>query len=230
MAVDVVLPNGTITTASSSQNPDLFFALRGAGNDFGIVTSFTVQTVDTSPTVWGGLNIYGPNAVKPFANATAAFSAMNNDPKGNILPTFNSIAGVPGIEFLAWYDAPEAPADFLSAFDATGIQPAINNIHGGRTFSDMEKASPSNLAGGQRSVLPLLLLMTCVRLTVARINNSGAFHTLSIVEITPAFMDAVVKELEYYGPLALLHSGTLISYDIEPFVKSSMDTATGPCP
>jgi FAD/FMN-containing dehydrogenase len=41
---EVVLANGTITTASETQNSNLFFALRGGGNSFGIVTAFTVRT------------------------------------------------------------------------------------------------------------------------------------------------------------------------------------------
>lgn len=39
----VVLANGTITTASETRNPDLFFALRGGSNNFTIVTAFTVR-------------------------------------------------------------------------------------------------------------------------------------------------------------------------------------------
>ncbi|KAF8459293.1 hypothetical protein BDZ91DRAFT_777538 [Kalaharituber pfeilii] len=43
--LDVVLANGTITEASSSVNPELFWALRGAGSSFAIVTTFHMQTV-----------------------------------------------------------------------------------------------------------------------------------------------------------------------------------------
>jgi len=42
--VEVVLANGTITRANSSQNADLFWALRGAGASFGIITAFIVET------------------------------------------------------------------------------------------------------------------------------------------------------------------------------------------
>ncbi|KAB8360784.1 hypothetical protein FH972_024518 [Carpinus fangiana] len=44
LAMDVVLANGTITTASAATNPDIFFALRGAAESFGIVTAFHTQT------------------------------------------------------------------------------------------------------------------------------------------------------------------------------------------
>ncbi|KAL2882277.1 hypothetical protein SGCOL_002546 [Colletotrichum sp. CLE4] len=40
---EVVLANGTITTASETHNQDLYFALRGGSNNFAIVTTFTVR-------------------------------------------------------------------------------------------------------------------------------------------------------------------------------------------
>lgn len=40
----VVLANGSIVTASDEENEDLFFAIRGAGASFGIVTDFHVHT------------------------------------------------------------------------------------------------------------------------------------------------------------------------------------------
>jgi FAD/FMN-containing dehydrogenase len=55
---EVVLANGTIVSASEAHNPDLYFALRGGGNNFGIVTAFTVRTfpqgaVSTTRTTYG---------------------------------------------------------------------------------------------------------------------------------------------------------------------------------
>ncbi|EME40272.1 hypothetical protein DOTSEDRAFT_91483 [Dothistroma septosporum NZE10] len=44
ISVDCVLGNGSQVTATESTNSDLYFAIRGAGFNFGIVTSFRMQT------------------------------------------------------------------------------------------------------------------------------------------------------------------------------------------
>ena len=42
-SAQIVLADGTVETASPVQNPDLFWAIRGAGANFGIVTSFEFE-------------------------------------------------------------------------------------------------------------------------------------------------------------------------------------------
>lgn len=43
LGAEIVLADGQIVTADASTNPDLFWALRGGGGSFGIVTSMRVQ-------------------------------------------------------------------------------------------------------------------------------------------------------------------------------------------
>ncbi|MBZ5516440.1 MAG: FAD-binding oxidoreductase, partial [Acidobacteriia bacterium] len=57
LAVDVVLADGNFVTASAEENPDLFWAVRGGGGNFGVVTSFKfrlhpVKMVSAGPTFW----------------------------------------------------------------------------------------------------------------------------------------------------------------------------------
>lgn len=44
----VVLADGSVKTVSENQHADLFWALRGAGHNFGIVTSFQVKVYETT--------------------------------------------------------------------------------------------------------------------------------------------------------------------------------------
>jgi hypothetical protein len=52
-----VTASGVVVTASSINYPDLYWALRGGGNNFGIVTSFKFRTFVQGP-MWGGVVIY----------------------------------------------------------------------------------------------------------------------------------------------------------------------------
>ena len=53
--VEIVTSDGVVRIANRNENADLFWALRGGGGNFGVVTRFTFRLHEVGPTVFGGL-------------------------------------------------------------------------------------------------------------------------------------------------------------------------------
>jgi len=66
VAVDIVTADGELRRASATSNEDLFWAIRGGGGNFGVVTLFEYALHEVGPLVYGGL------VVLPFAEAKEA--------------------------------------------------------------------------------------------------------------------------------------------------------------
>ncbi|KAJ6551851.1 hypothetical protein B0H19DRAFT_1159199 [Mycena capillaripes] len=83
----VVLANGTIVTASSTVNTDLFWAIRGASPSFGIVASIEVQTFPAPASAivfqysWDSMDI---------ATASNAIASFQTFAASNIAPEFGA--------------------------------------------------------------------------------------------------------------------------------------------
>jgi FAD/FMN-containing dehydrogenase len=69
LAADVVLADGRLIRASADEHPDLFWALRGGGGDFGVVTTFEFRGRPVGPTILGGMLVH------PWEQAREALQA-----------------------------------------------------------------------------------------------------------------------------------------------------------
>jgi FAD/FMN-containing dehydrogenase len=60
VSLEVVLASGEVVEVSADQRPELFWALRGGGGNFGVVTRFTFRGRDFGPMMRIGVSLYHP--------------------------------------------------------------------------------------------------------------------------------------------------------------------------
>ncbi|MCJ1467759.1 hypothetical protein MMC07_006384 [Pseudocyphellaria aurata] len=90
---EVVLANGKITNVNTHSHPDMYFALRGGGNNFGIVTRFDLETFEQGQ-LWGGSKLYpialNASIIKAFDNFA---NNASDDPDAALIVTFDYVQG-----------------------------------------------------------------------------------------------------------------------------------------
>ncbi len=75
ISADVVTADGRMIRASESENPDLFWGIRGGGGNFGIVTGFEFRLHSLGPEVTSGLIVHPFDRAKEILTAWRDFTA-----------------------------------------------------------------------------------------------------------------------------------------------------------
>jgi len=79
VSVDIVTADGVLRRASASENEDLFWAVRGAGSNFGVVTSFEFQAHPVGPMVMVGAVFYSLDDIQELLPAWRDYMASAPD-------------------------------------------------------------------------------------------------------------------------------------------------------
>ena len=74
-SAEVVTATGEVVRASATENPDLFWALRGGGGNFGVVTRFEFRLHPVGPDVLSGLIVYPISEAKSVLQQYREFTA-----------------------------------------------------------------------------------------------------------------------------------------------------------
>ena len=116
---ELVVANGTVVTASEDRNPDLFRALKGGGNNFGIVTSFTAQAYRQGQ-VHGGVMVFprSRDTDAKMLKAIQDFTVYNDDDKAAVIPTQERAGGgiVDAWIVFMFYNGPSPPETVFKNF------------------------------------------------------------------------------------------------------------------
>ncbi|EPT03261.1 hypothetical protein FOMPIDRAFT_1047248 [Fomitopsis schrenkii] len=195
---EVVLPDGTVTMASNTSHPDLFWALKGGHNNFGIVTRFTLETFPIAQ-VWGGSVILPMSDYEAVKNATVKFWQNASDPKANIIVGFTATQNQTFIEIDLFYNSPSPPAELFDAFVTISNSAQNMSAMTVRSYLSVVQSANTNLTAGLR----------------------GYFDTVSITGVSPAFFDATLNETNFwYQKLVDEVPDLVVHYDVEPFLQN----------
>lgn len=219
---EVVTASGIIVTASPTSYSDLYWALRGGGNNFGIVTNFKLSAFPLGK-MWGGQRIFTEDkfpavldAIYKFGTTTSSqdtdaaqivvcFISLHiilNHKDSNVTQSFGNIAGLGKIAIAQLHYA--QPVANASVFDNFKDITPVSSSTDIRTLAElailMNEGSSDGLRQTQWDVtfrinrdLYTFLIDTFYSLLPAVADASGAFPTISIQSITAGQLKGMQK-------------------------------------
>jgi FAD/FMN-containing dehydrogenase len=153
--VEIVTADGEILTANGTENPDLHWAVRGGGGNFGVVTRFTFRLHEVGPVVTGGLVLWGAERAEEVLAAyrdltgsgprelTAALAVLTAPPAPFVPGEWH---GKPAVAMVVCHSGTNAEAD-LAPMRAVGDP--IADIVAERPYAEqqsmMDDIDPSGL-------------------------------------------------------------------------------------
>jgi FAD/FMN-containing dehydrogenase len=119
ISAEVVTADGRVLRADANENPELFWALRGGGGNFGIVTAFEFQLHDVS-TVLGGMLIYPISRARDVLRLYRDVTRTAPDELTVFAAMMHAPDGMPVIALAMCYNGPvnegERAIDAIRAF------------------------------------------------------------------------------------------------------------------
>jgi len=198
LTVDLVTADGKLRHVSATDNPELLWALRGGGGNFGVVSSFEYRLHQVGPKVLAGNLVYAPAQTREAFDLYSHFAAK----APRELTVELSLGGAEGDDGLltlatCYVGDPAVGAKVLQSL-RTGVKPRSDSI-GMQDYLAVQRQFDGPPLSTQNSYL------------------KGGF----VAELSPALIDAVINEVkpDALVNVELVHCGGAIGD------RSATDTA-----
>jgi FAD/FMN-containing dehydrogenase len=157
ISAEIVTADGEVLHVSEHDHPDLFWAIRGGGGNYGIVTSMELQLHRVGPEVFAGQVIY------PFDDAARLLRSVRDfmDEAPDEFQCYPFCFRVPPIDLfpaehhgqpvldLVMYHEDATAADFVQPLRQLAGGPILDLV-GPSTYVDVQKSFDANLPKGNR--------------------------------------------------------------------------------
>jgi FAD/FMN-containing dehydrogenase len=166
LEADLVLPDGSFVTANKNQHPDLFWALRGGGGNFGVVTSFLFQahpvhTVYAGPIFWSATDAHAVmRAFRDFLphapEELGSFVGLKTVPSMDPFPRDHW--GQRACAVISSYNGPAAEGEKVMARLLEAVPPPIFNWKGDFVKALTDEAIDTHIAHAAQAPSELCLM------------------------------------------------------------------------
>lgn len=204
---EVVLADGSIVTVSETEHPDLFVALKGGVNNFGIVTTYVLQG-QPQGNIYGGNLVFlrTPDKDKQLLKAVRDFTEYNTDDKAAVIVTAErtNVNLIDSWIIFIFYDSPTPPANIFKNF--TDIGPITNTLKT-QSYADL-------MAGSNWVIVP-----------ASTVHIATETIPLPSDDVWEEVFDSIHTHWRETTASTLLVPGIVASIAYQPFPKSIAEKA-----
>ncbi|CCF39634.1 FAD binding domain-containing protein [Colletotrichum higginsianum] len=189
---DVVIATGAIVRVTETSFPDLFWALRGGGNNFGLVVGFNFRTVPLpGGNMWGGSRTYTEEQFPRIAEAYANIIAnAEEDPKAGLWHVYLYLNGTKLSPTTLYYAEPDGgDADIFSEWNTI---PAVADTTRNRAVADYARENAENTPFGLREVFAVITTKADVE--IVNLARDIYFEEVLAVADVPGIVPCLVAQ------------------------------------
>ncbi|KAK1985581.1 FAD binding domain-containing protein [Colletotrichum cereale] len=187
---DVVIASGSIIRVSATQFPDLYWALRGGGNNFGLVVGFNLLTHPLpGGRMWGGARVFTEGSFPQLAEAFANIVAnAEQDPKAGLWHVYTLYNGTKISSTTLYYAEPDGgDAPIFSDWNAV---PAASDTTKNRVIAEYAREGMEPSPPGLREIYAVI--STKANIVIVELARDIYYEEVLAVADVPGIVPALV--------------------------------------